>query len=172
VNHRGLSTATRRMSAPARSARTRKKPVKPCASFPPTPHRHGPWCRKTRGKVHFSGIRKNRDAVSQRRLRVAKDLRGRRQPCSTTIPVEGPHVKDVCKRYRAVRPCFTAPVALPCVPAGITQTDSQDLLSVRGGRRRPPGWARFCVRSAGGPGRLPVDYLADDTGAARRRARR
>jgi len=78
--------------------RRRKKPAKPNPSFPLTPHNNGPWCKKTRGKVHFFGVWEDPQAAYDNYLRVAADLHAGRQP-RLTVSAEGATVKQVCNRY-------------------------------------------------------------------------
>jgi hypothetical protein len=58
----------------------RRKPSKPYASFPLTPHNNGQWYKKIRGKIHFCGIWKDPDGALENYLRVAADLHAGRQP--------------------------------------------------------------------------------------------
>ncbi|MCX5653813.1 MAG: tyrosine-type recombinase/integrase [Planctomycetota bacterium] len=79
--------------------RRRKKPVKPYASFPLTPHNNGQWCKKVRGKIHFFGIWEDPQAALANYLRVAADLHAGRQPSPVNLHPEGPTVKDACNHY-------------------------------------------------------------------------
>jgi hypothetical protein len=79
--------------------RRRKKPVKPYASFPLTPHNNGQWCKKVRGKIHFFGVWEDHQAALANYLRVAADLHAGRQPSPVNLHPEGPTVKDACNHY-------------------------------------------------------------------------
>ena len=89
------------MFMPRPRTRRRHKPAKPYPSFPLTPHNNGQWCKKIRGKVHFFGVWDDSDAALQNYLRVAEDLHAGRQPRSSTLPEDGPTVKQVCNHYLA-----------------------------------------------------------------------
>ena len=74
----------------------RRKPKKPCPSFPLTPHNNGQWCKKVCGKIHFFGVREDPDTALQNYLSVADDLHAGRRPHEESLSDEGPTVKDVC----------------------------------------------------------------------------
>jgi integrase len=87
------------MLTPRTKRKRRRKPSKPYASFPLTPHNNGQWCKKVRGKVHFFGVWEDPQAALDNYLRVAADLHAGRQPPPTNLHPEGPTVKDACNHY-------------------------------------------------------------------------
>ncbi|MBP7937910.1 MAG: hypothetical protein KA354_25015 [Phycisphaerae bacterium] len=60
----------------------RKKPRKPCPTFPLTAHPNGQWCKKIRGTVHFFGVWAHPDAALDHYIRQASDLHEGREPRS------------------------------------------------------------------------------------------
>ena len=86
------------MPAPRKRRRPRK-PAKPNASFPLTPHNNGQWCNKIRGQVHFFGIWEDPQAALDNYLRVAADLHAGRLPQPANLHPEGPTVKEASNCY-------------------------------------------------------------------------
>jgi hypothetical protein len=82
-----------------RKHRRPKKPTKPYASFPLTPHNNGQWCKKIRGTVHFFGVWEDPDAALQNYLRVAEALHAGRKPRAESVPTNALTVKDVCNHF-------------------------------------------------------------------------
>ena len=67
-----------------------KKPQKPYAGFPLTPHANRQWCKKIRGKVHFFGVWADPDAALAKYLNERDDLQAGRIPrrvVATTLTV-------------------------------------------------------------------------------------
>jgi len=87
------------MLAPCSKRKRRRKPAKPYASFPLTPHNNGQWCKKIRGKIHFFGVWEDPQAALDNYLRIAADLHAGRQPSPTNLQREGLTVKDACNHY-------------------------------------------------------------------------
>ena len=74
---------------------TRVKPTKPYPTFPLTPHAHGQWCKRIRGRVHRFGVRAETAQALERYLASAADLHAGRVPRQSTLPPDGVTVKDV-----------------------------------------------------------------------------
>jgi len=78
---------------------SRRKPSKPRASFPLTPHNNGQWCKKIRGRLHFFGSWTDPEGALDRYLRVASDLHAGREPTEVSLSAGGVTVKEVCDHY-------------------------------------------------------------------------
>ena len=128
----------------SKAPRKRRKPRKPYASFPLTPHNNGQWCKKIRGKVHFFGSWADPEAALRHYLSVAEDLHAGRRPRQTTVSAEGPTVKEVCNRYLNFQ-------HRKAESGEITMRWFEDC------RRVLKSFASFL-----GPGRLTTDLLPED----------
>lgn len=106
--------------------RPRRKPNKPCPSFPLTAHPNGQWCKKILGKLHFFGVWSDPGAAHQNYLRIAEDLHAGREPSPAE---EGEFtVKELGNQFLAYqmprvetggRAVTTPPVAPASPPSGI-----------------------------------------------------
>ena len=79
-----------------------RRPAKPYAGFPLTPHPNGQWCKKIRGKVHFFGVWADPMAALQNYNNQAADLHAGRQPRVRALG-DTPTLKDLGNSYLAAQ---------------------------------------------------------------------
>jgi integrase len=73
-----------------------RKPAKPYADFPLTPHPSGRWCKKIRGKLHYFGPLADPDAALAKYLAERDDLHAGRTPRE---PAEALTVYTLCGKF-------------------------------------------------------------------------